>query len=66
MNWDGIFNGFKVAADTGTTVMEFLNRYLFSNAGSLVGVFQKIIDFFKNLLSGEGGGIGDFFKNLFG
>ena len=66
MNLEGVFGVLKVIAEYGTTGMEFLNKYIFSNAGSLMGVFQKIIDFFKNLFSGEGGGIGDFFKGLFG
>jgi len=61
MNLDGILAGLK----TGTDVMKWLNDNILKNSGALVGVLQQAINFIKGLFSGDGGGIFDFFKNLF-
>ena len=77
---------FKDFMETMTKVFEvlfdatkWLNSNIFSRTGGLVDIAQKVIDFFKNLFSGDGfftdlfsgdglslGGIGDFFGGLFG
>ena len=66
MDFYGILDGLGKAAVVGTDVLKWINDNLFSKLGGLSGVLKSVIDFFKNLFSGDGGGIGDFFKGLFG
>jgi len=81
MDWESIAETIINVTEGGTSVMEFLNKFLFSNVVPVAEVFKKVIefiidffkgdtlggivDFFKNLFSGEVG-IGDLFKGLFG
>jgi len=79
--WKQITDTIIKVTEGGTTVMGFLNSYVFSNVVPVAEVFKKVIefiidffkggtfnsvvDFFANLFSGEVG-IGDLFKGLFG
>jgi len=69
MNWnlEGIFGVLQIIAEYGTTGMVFLNKYIFSNVGTVAGFIPKIVDFIKNFFA-EGGtweSIAEFFKGLF-
>lgn len=65
MDFLGFLEGLGKVAGFGTDAMKWLNDNLLSKIGGMSGVLTSIINFFKNLF-GDGGGIGDFFKGLFG
>lgn len=67
MDLDSILKTIKEIAEGGTSAMDWLNKNIFAQTGTIMGVLGKIIDFFKNLFTGDTlSGITDFFKNLFG
>ena len=75
IDWESVTDTLATVFGVLFDLTKWLNGNVFSRTGGLVDIVNKVVDFFKNLFSGDGlgdifggglDGIGDFFGGLFG